>query len=239
MKTLVVGATGATGQMLTQQLLAQGHEVLTIVRTPNRLPLTIKNHGQLTLIHAGILDLSNEEIGGYVKRCDAVACCLGHNLDFKGIFGEPKKLVTEAVRKLCTAIGMTQPETPTRLVLMNTVGNQNRDLDEVISLREKIIIGLIRMFLPPHADNEQAAEYLRSEIQQDHRFIEWAVVRPDKLVDVDQVTDYEIHPSPTQSAIFDTGETSRINVGHFMSELMTNDQCWATWKGKMPVIYNK
>ena len=69
--------------------------------------------------------------------------------------------------------------------------------------------------------------------------IEWVVVRPDSLIDVGQVTAYELHPSPTRSAIFDPGKTSRINVGHFMADLITNDDTWQQWQGQMPVIYNK
>jgi hypothetical protein len=69
--------------------------------------------------------------------------------------------------------------------------------------------------------------------------IEWAVVRPDTLIDEDEVTEYELHPSPTRSAIFNPGKTSRINVGHFMADLIADSDIWTQWKGKMPVIYNK
>jgi len=93
------------------------------------------------------------------------------------------------------------------------------------------------LLLPPHVDNEQAAEYLRTVIAQDDGVIEWVAVRPDGLINESEVTDYSIHPSPTRSAIFDAGKVSRINVGHFIAELITNDFTWETWKGKMPVIY--
>ena len=46
-------------------------------------------------------------------------------------------------------------------------------------------------------------------------------------------------PSPTRCAIFNAGKTSRINVGHFMAALITDDNTWNLWKGQMPVIYNK
>lgn len=35
------------------------------------------------------------------------------------------------------------------------------------------------------------------------------------------------------------GETSRINVAHFMADLITDDGLWSRWKGQMPVIYNQ
>ena len=92
--------------------------------------------------------------------------------------------------------------------------------------------------LPPHADNEQAADYLRTRIGQDDKAVEWAVVRPDNLTDESGVSDYNVHASPIRSAIFDSGLTSRINVGHFMADLITDDGTWSQWKGQMPVIYN-
>jgi hypothetical protein len=64
-------------------------------------------------------------------------------------------------------------------------------------------------------------------------------VRPDNLINEDKVTEYVLFPSPVRSAIFDAGKTSRINVGHFMASLITNDNLWSNWKGQMPVIYNK
>ena len=122
---------------------------------------------------------------------------------------------------------------------MNTTGNRNHDLNEPISIAQKCVIGLLRLLLPPHVDNEKAADYLRTEISQNNEFIEWTAVRPDDLNDEDKVTDYEIHPSPIRSAIFNAGKISRINVGHFMASLITDDDLWNKWKGKMPVIYSK
>jgi hypothetical protein len=157
----------------------------------------------------------------------------------KGIYGHPRRLVTDATRRLCDAIKANKPEGQTKFVLMNTTGNSNRDLNEPISFTQKCVIGLLRLILPPHVDNEQAADYLRTQIGQDDGSIGWAAVRPDGLIDVDTVTEYQLHPSPIRSAIFDSGQTSRINVGHFMAELMTNDVTWQKWKGQMPVIYNR
>jgi hypothetical protein len=137
------------------------------------------------------------------------------------------------------AIKANRPQAPARFVLMNTAGNSNRDLDEPLSFAEKMVIGLLRLVLPPQADNEEAADYLRTMIGQDDPVIEWAAVRPDSLVNEDMVSDYTVHPSPTRSAIFNSGQTSRINVGHFMAELITDDVTWDRWKGQMPVIYNE
>ena len=239
MNVLIVGASGATGRLLTEELLNRGQFVKVIVRSPDKLPAVLRNHDNLSVIHASILDLSDVEFARHVKGCDAVASCLGHNMDLKGLYGHPRKLVTDASRRLSDAIKANTPEKPIKFVLMNTAGNSNRDLNEPIPFAQKFIIGLLRLVLPPHADNEQAADYLRSKIGQKDKLIEWVAVRPDGLTDEDEVTPYEVHPSPIRSAIFDPGQTSRINVGHFMADLITNDNTWQQWQGQMPVIYNK
>jgi L-rhamnose mutarotase len=121
---------------------------------------------------------------------------------------------------------------------MNTTGNRNHDLDERISIGQKCVIGLLRLLLPPHVDNEKAANYLRTEIGQNDPHIRWVAVRPDGLIHDAEVTNYKIFKSPTRSAIFDAGVTSRINVAFFMAELINTKKTWDMWKGKMPVIYN-
>ena len=239
MKILVVGASGATGRLLVEQLLKRGEFVKIIVRNSSNLPKEFDTHQNLSIIRANLLDLSNEDMSNHVKGCDAVASCLGHNLTFKGIFGNPRRLVTDATRRLCEAIKVNNPETPVKFVLMNTTGNRNRDISEDISFAQKCVILLIRLLLPPHADNEDAADFLRTKIGQNNKVIQWSVVRPDSLIDKTEVSEYEIYRSPTRSAIFDPGTTSRINVGHFMANLITNIDIWSQWKGKMPVIYNK
>lgn len=239
MTTLVVGASGATGRLLVAEMLKRGKDVKIVVRSPDSLPEAVKSHDNVTVIRANILDVSETEMARHVKGCDAVASCLGHNMSLKGIFVPPRRLVTEATRRLCSAIKATEPREPVKFVLMNTAGNSNRDLVEEISLAEKCVVGLVRLMLPPHADNESASDYLRIKVGQNHQAIEWAVVRPDSLIDEIVVTDSEIQPSPTRSAIFNAGLTSRINVAHFMADLMTDHDTWNKWKGKMPVIYNR
>jgi len=239
MTTLVVGASGATGQRLVELLLARGQNVKAVVRSPDSLPESLTDNPQLSVIHASILDLSDSEMAAHLDGCNAVASCLGHNLTFKGLYGHPRRLVTDATRRLCNTIKAANLEAPTKFVLMNTTGNRNRDLDEPISFAQRCVILLLRLLLPPHVDNEKAADYLRTEIGQDGDAVEWVVVRPDGLIDQDAVTEYEQYASPTRSAIFDAGKISRINVGHFMADLITEPQIWDKWKGQMPVIYNK
>lgn len=238
MTTLLAGATGATGKLLVSQLLARGVRVKAIVRSPDKLPEALRKHPNLSITQASILELTDQEMTEQVRDCSAVASCLGHHLSFKGVFGRPRRLVTDATRRLCSAIKASESEQSTKFVLMNTTGVRNRDLNEPISLAQHCVIGLLRACVPPHADNENAADFLRTIIGQNDKAVEWVAVRPDGLVDQDVVSEYELHASPTRSAIFDSGRTSRINVSHFMADLITRPETWLRWKGQMPVIYN-
>jgi nucleoside-diphosphate-sugar epimerase len=238
MATLVVGASGATGKQLVEQLLPSGQKIKVIIRSSGNIPDSWNNNDKISIIKADITKIGVDEMANYVRDCHAVVSCLGHNATWKGIYGKPRKLVTDIVRLLCDAILKTRPEKPIKFVLMNTAGNRNRDIDEPVSLGQKIVIGLLRLLLPPHPDNQKAADFLRVNIGQKNPSIEWVAVRPDNLIDQDKVTEYELHVSPIRSAIFNPGKTSRINVGHFMVRLITENDMWNKWKGQMPVIYN-
>jgi NAD(P)-dependent dehydrogenase (short-subunit alcohol dehydrogenase family) len=238
MTTLVVGASGATGRLLVELLLDRGEQVKIIVRSTESIPALLKRHDRLTITEASLLDMTDAQLLEQVQGCRAVASCLGHNLTLKGMFGHPRRLVTNGVQRLCQAIAKTTPDIPVKFVLMNTTGNQNKRAGETISTAQSCVIGLIRQLLPPHADNEAAAAYLQTNYGANQAAIEWAAVRPDSLIDEKIVTDYKAYPSPTRSAIFDAGKTSRINVAHFMSQLVIDDDIWGKWKDQMPVVYN-
>lgn len=240
MTTLIVGASGATGRLLVRELLDCGESVRIIIREKSAFSESVlKDHKNVSITHASILELTDAEIAQLVKGCSAVASCLGHNMSLKGIYGQPRRLVMDATRRLCKAIRANHPEKPVKYVLMNTTGNSNRDIPEITSFQHKCVIWLLRVVLPPHVDNEMAADFLRSEIGQDDSEIQWVTVRPDSLINEMEMTDYEEHASPTRDAIFDAGSTSRINVAHFMAKLVTDDGKWNAWRGQMPVIYNK
>ena len=125
---------------------------------------------------------------------------------------------------------------PTKFILMNTVGVQNPDLEEKRTWFERGLLTLLHHTLPPHRDNETAAEYLYNKVGKDNKHIEWCIVRPDTLINAD-VSTYDIKESPI-TGILNGRPTSRSNVAHFMTELIENTELWSTWKFRMPVIMN-
>jgi NAD(P)-dependent dehydrogenase (short-subunit alcohol dehydrogenase family) len=237
--SLVVGATGATGRLLVAELVARRGLVRALVRRADRLPEALRRDPRVTVVEASLLDLGEGELARLADGCTAVASCLGHTLTLRGIFGPPHRLVTESVRRLCAAIRANGPSSPVRFVLMNTAGNANRDLHELRTRAEKLALALIRRLVPAHADNEEASDVLRTGVGIGDPAIEWAVVRPDTLVDAAEASRFVAHPSPTRSAIFDAGRTTRVNVARFMAELMTDAETWHRWEGQMPVVYDE
>ena len=238
MTTLVLGASGATGMQVVEQLIHKGVHVKVLVRMPEKLPAAWKNlNDRLTIIKAGVSEITEEELATYVDGCEAIISCLGHNLTFRGIYGKPRLLVKNAVQLAYHAVKKLNPQSPVRFVLMNTAGILNQDIDESISLAQKILTALLRIFLPPYLDNEKAAAFLRNK--KGDVSIEWVIVRPDTLINEDKVTNYQIYASPTRSAVFNPGQTSRINIAHFIASLITDQQTWHKWKKQMPVVYNE
>ncbi len=63
MNVLIVGATGATGRLLTEELLNRGHHVKVVVRSAEKLPAAIRHHDNLTVRVASLLDLSDAADG--------------------------------------------------------------------------------------------------------------------------------------------------------------------------------
>ena len=236
---LVVGGTGATGRLLLAALLARGCRVRAIVRPTARVPEALRKHEALELIESPVLDLPPEALRKHVQGCDGVASCLGHSMSFRGVFGPPWRLVTRAVQRLCDAIRACEGSTPVRFVLMSSAGVRNRDLDEPISFGQHVVMALLRLLVPPHRDNERAAEVLRVGVGPGDARIHWCAVRPDSLQDEDAVAPHDLVPSPTRSVIFDPGRTSRIQVADVMARLLVEGELWERWRGRMPVVYDR
>jgi hypothetical protein len=186
-----------------------------------------------------VLDFDEARLVELVDGCDAIASCLGHNASLRGVFGPPYRLVTRTVRRLCDAVLEHPHDRPVRFVLMASAAVRNADLDEPVSRAHAFLLGLLLTLVPPHADNEQAVESLRSGVGREQASLEWAVVRPDSLQEGIGVSGYAVHESPTRSVLFDPGRTRRANVAHFMATLATTEAAWRQWRFRMPVLYNQ
>jgi nucleoside-diphosphate-sugar epimerase len=238
---LVVGATGGTGKHVVQQLLDHPMKptVKVIVRSKQRMldALTSKDQDygdRLSINEAVLLDLSDQEIEREMADVEAVVSCLGHTMDFKGIWGHPRKLVTESVQRLSTAMQKTAGKK--KFVLMGSDGVAHpAETDDLRTFTERTILAIIRFLIPPHADNEGAAAYLYG-LDKEKSNIEWTVVRPTDLIDGD-AGQYELYSKP-HGSLFGAGVATRVNVAKSMVALLTDEELWEEWKYGMPVIHD-
>ena len=248
--TLVVGCTGATGKHVVLQLLQQKQHVRAIARSKERLldllneisPNASTEYADfLQVTEAVVLDLSDEELETLSSGCDACVSCLGHNLTFQGIFGKPRRLVTDTVKRLCQAIETNQSKEQEvskkkiKFILMGSDGVANPNgQDDKRSFGERFLIFLLRYMIPPHRDNETAAAYISQKTENPN--LEWTVIRPTDLID-GTVTKYELLPSPPGS-LFGDGVATRANVAKSMVDLILTETLWAEWKFQMPVLHD-
>lgn len=234
---LLVGGNGRTGQRVLEQLLSRGVSVRIVVRSARKLPAGAVKNSKLTVVEANLLSLSDEDLQRHARGCDAVISCLGHVLSFKGVFFPPRDLVTRATARLCRTIEALQPAKPVKFILMSSVSvNRPGGLDTRRGMFEKAVVWILRGFVPPAEDNQQAADFLCHSVGMTDTFVQWVVVRPDTLREGD-VSEYSLHDGLV-SSLFAPDSTNMANVAHFMCELVTNPKAWDDWKGKLPVIIN-
>jgi hypothetical protein len=151
-------------------------------------------------------------------------------MTFSGLWGRPHKLVTDAAKRLTTAM----PKKGCKFILMGSGGVSHPDstTDKPRGLMERSVLFLLRHLIPPHADNEAAALFLH-----ENRAFEWSVVRPTNLIDA-EVSEYDIFEQQ-HGSLFGSGTVARANVADFMVNLIMEEETWGKYKHKMPIIYNK
>ncbi len=126
---------------------------------------------------------------------------------------------------------------PVKLILMSSVSvHRPRSLDTRRGPLERALLWALCRVLPPARDNQRAADFLLEKIGPDDAHVQWAVVRPDTLLE-GEVSRYELHEGLV-NGLFAPGSTNMANVAHLMCELVTNPKTWADWKSKLPVIVN-
>jgi hypothetical protein len=235
---LLLGGTGRTGLCALEQLTDRGVAVRAIVRSAQKVPERLRQRPGVTLIEASLLDLTEAQLTEHVRGVDAVLSCLGHVLSLRGVFGAPRALVTESIRRVTHAVRTIDAPRPTRLVLMSSVSvNRPNRLDTRRGAFERFVLALLCFFLPPARDNQTAADFLLGEVGDGDPRLEWVVVRPDSLIE-GEVGPYALHEGLVDS-VFSPGRTTMQNIGRFMAELVTEDATWARWRGRLPVIVDE
>ena len=196
MKVLIIGATGATGQILMSEALAQGHEVTALARTPSAV--APEDH-RPRVLQGNALDASSVEAA--VAGQDAVLSALGTRST------RPTTLFSESTTNLISAM---KKHGVRRLVCITGVGVGDSK-GHVGFLYDRII----RPFVVKNVyeDKErQEEEIKRSDL-------DWVIVRPARLTDGPAKGKYRIFLGGSYTAT----KISRADVASFMLAQLSDD----------------
>lgn len=158
----VFGATGLTGGLVVRRALAQGHEVVALVRDPCSVTL---RHPSLSVI--GGSPTSAADIERCVQGAAAVIHCLG--IGGKGN-GQPTTLVSDSVKLVLTAM---QNHGVPRIVCISNVGAGGSGT----WLANRIVIPLFLRWLTPIIEDKNRMEAALRESS-----LEWVSVRLPNIV---------------------------------------------------------
>lgn len=231
---LILGATGGCGSQALTRLLDRGCRCIVVVRSAERLPAEAKGKENLEVIASpgGHLEMETEAFLALVQSVDAVVSALGHNMTFKGVYGQPRRLCTDTVRRV---VGLAKGRSkPLKLVVISTEGvDQPGGKDPKRGCAERALLKFLECgILPPHNDNVQVID----ELAKVGPAVHFCAVRPADMLDGEQCA-YECHPV-LQSGAFGGAKTTRANVGAFMADLVTDHVVWAKWKNSFPHCFN-
>jgi putative NADH-flavin reductase len=205
MKLVVFGANGATGQQLTKQALAGGHEVTAVTRHPETFSL---RHERLQAMRGDVFDLSSVEQA--VEGQDAVLSTLGVPFGGKSItvYSQGMAHIVQAMKKygvrrlVCVSSSATDPQTRYH----DSGGG---------FIFEKIMKPLVINTIgrTTYADMEQM-ETLVVNSQ-----LDWTIVRPSGLFETPAPTDYQVAEATIRGMY-----TSRADLADCMLKQLTTDE---------------
>ena len=280
---LLFGATGGCGSQVLTRLLRRGVLVTAVVRSAERLSDDVKSHDNLTVVvfpnghlFAGttrkddgkddgnaLNDSFTRRLDRYVRECECVVSCLGHNLTLKGMFGRPRQLCVETVRQVCDAVARqkggrkdiasseeeqkkedenTTTNTnnePLRLIVVSTEGVSRFDgADPKRGALERALLKALYVLLPPMKDNVEVVRFLHELKETNETSTPSHRVVEFCAVRPSDMRDGEESPheahAELQNGLFDAGNTTRANVGAFIADLVTKPETWARWRNAFP-----
>jgi putative NADH-flavin reductase len=196
MKILVLGATGATGQLIVRDALAGGHYVVALVRAKARADLP-----GAELIEGDVRD--EETLARALNGCDAVISALGTGMGLREV-----DLLTVATRALIAA--MTRAGVR-RLICISALGvGDSRGHGGFVfdRLFQPLLLG------PAYKDKDRQEAAIRASS------LDWVVVRPAQLTS--GPARGRIRATIDLAGV-NGGKITRADVAQFIIEQLTTD----------------
>ena len=211
MNVTLFGATGNLGRECLEQCLQAGHAVTVLVRSPDKLPATLRQ--QITVIQGDGLVL--DDVARALPRgTDAVLFAVG--VDEKT---SPQDLCTDVTRHILVA--MRRQQIP-RLVWCG--GGSNFRPEDVITFGARFVRWFSETFLRHrHTDKEHQLRLL-----DDNTDVSWIGVRPLQMKSGPRKCEYRLG----YNAFSGLSSISFADCAHAMVGMLEDD----TWLGKVPII---
>lgn len=208
MKILVLGATGETGRHIVEGAVADGHQVVALVRSAERAA----DLSGATLIEGDARD--ERAVAGALEGCSAVACALGAPIR---LFGEVT-LLSEATRVLLAAMRRSHVR---RLVCITGIGaGDSRGHGGFLYDR---ILQPVLLRAVYHDKDRQEHEIAASGL-------DWVIVRPVMLTNGSP----SVVQASADAAVPHGNSIARASVARFVLDQLTDDR----WLHRSPIIWS-
>ena len=168
MKVAVLGATGSTGALVVDKLLARGHEVVAVARSPvpprPTEPRFSRRDGDLT---------DPTFLGSAIVDCGAVISCIGQRRASKSLFAKrtsPPDILRKVVAATMAAIGSGERH----FVYLSAFGVGEDRKRHALLFRVILRLSSIHEAYLDHAEAEKLLKAAK---------IRWTIVRPPGLTD--------------------------------------------------------
>jgi uncharacterized protein YbjT (DUF2867 family) len=175
MSIVVFGANGPTGRLLVSYALAADHQVIAVTRRPDEFP---QQHPSLTVARADVLDASAVE--AVVSGADDVLSTLG------APYGRNRVTVySVGARNILAAMRRHHVR---RLVVVSSSATDPKPYADAGFFFNRVVQPFVVNVLGKtvYEDMRRMEQLIRNSE------VDWTIVRPSGLFDMDFVSDYEL-----------------------------------------------
>ena len=208
MNTVIFGASGPTGRLLVEQAIAAGHTVTAVMRNPQPID-------GATVVRADVLDPA--AVSTVVAGADAVLSSLGVP------FG--RKPIDTYSRGTANIVAAMKQHGVRRLVLTSSSA-----ADPAVRFKNSGGGALLEALKPLVIYGFGRTTYIdmrRMEKLVADSGLDWTIVRPSGLFNVDVATDYAVEQDHVRGAF-----TSRLDLARFMVSALDSDE----WVGRHAAV---
>lgn len=198
MNIAILGATGGTGQELTEQALALGHTVKVLVRSPDKVTL---RHDRLEVVKTDLLDESASTLAAKLEGSEAMLSALGVlDLGITHFYSDTAKQLVAAAQQARVK----------RLVFVSSVGADPADHEPWWYLWF-----VRRLLINYYVDMARMEQYVMGTAG-----LEWIIVRPSYLTNGQKTGVYRVTPRYAPKGGV---RISRADLADFMLKQLDQD----------------